>query len=318
MTLRKILALLVLSPWASINLLAQVPQQMSFQAVLRDGADDLIVNTAVGMRLSILQGSSSGTAVYVETHAPTTNANGLATVQIGSGSTVSGVFADIDWSNGPYFLKSETDPDGGTNYSITGTSQLLSVPYALYAENSEPGPPGPPGMPGVGGCDPNDRDSLIVLYNNTLAHGYYQDPEGLGHWVVQALNGANNLAIGCKRSVVVYNFTNAYAFYLDNAGIGNWALHTLGGTAHLVASTKRIIVLHNNTMAHAFHVNGAGQGIWTSQAIGGTVHNSVAHGDKVVVWNNTNAWSFSVDDSGNGAWVNEPLGGTIHNVITTR
>jgi hypothetical protein len=103
------------------------------------------------MRISILQTSSSGTAVYVETQTPITNANGLASIEIGGGTLVSGNFATINWANGPYFIKTETDPNGGTNYSITGTSQLLSVPYALYAESSGSSIPGPIGLTGPAG-----------------------------------------------------------------------------------------------------------------------------------------------------------------------
>ncbi len=113
--------------------LAQAPNKMSYQAVIRNSSNALITNQAVGMRISILQTSSSGTAVYVETQTPITNANGLASIEIGGGTLVSGNFATINWANGPYFIKTETDPSGGTNYSITGTSQLLSVPYALYS-----------------------------------------------------------------------------------------------------------------------------------------------------------------------------------------
>jgi hypothetical protein len=114
---------------------AQSPQSFSFQAVVRDGSGDLVTSSPVGMRISLLQGSASGTVVYVETHTPTTNANGLASVQVGGGSVVSGTFASIDWAAGPYYIKSETDPNGGTSYSITGTQQLMSVPYALFAAN---------------------------------------------------------------------------------------------------------------------------------------------------------------------------------------
>lgn len=117
-------------------LYAQSPDMMSYQAVIRDNNNDLVANQAVGMQISILQGFSSGTAVYEETHTPTTNDNGLATIMIGNGTVVSGDITTIDWANGPYFIKTETDPTGGTNYSITGTSQLLSVPYALHAKSS--------------------------------------------------------------------------------------------------------------------------------------------------------------------------------------
>ncbi|MFM9943920.1 MAG: hypothetical protein ACKVQB_01675 [Bacteroidia bacterium] len=118
------------------TLIAQSPDKMSYQAVIRNSSNKLVVNTAVGMRISILQTTSTGTAVYVETQKPTTNLNGLATIEIGSGTVVSGTFANIDWSKGPYFIKTETDPNGGTSYTITGTSQLLSVPYALYAKKA--------------------------------------------------------------------------------------------------------------------------------------------------------------------------------------
>jgi len=121
----------------SASVFAQSIEKMSYQAVIRDAGNNLVTSQAVGMQLSILQGSTSGTAVYVETQVPTTNANGLVSIEIGGGTVVSGDFATIDWANGPYFLKIETDPTGGSIYTITGTSQLLSVPYALHAKTAE-------------------------------------------------------------------------------------------------------------------------------------------------------------------------------------
>jgi hypothetical protein len=111
---------------------AQSPEKMSYQAVVRDVSDALVQSQAVGMQISILQGSASGTAVYSETQTATTNVNGLVSIEIGAGTTLDD-FTSIDWATGTYFIKTETDPTGGTNYSITGTSQLLSVPYALQA-----------------------------------------------------------------------------------------------------------------------------------------------------------------------------------------
>jgi len=115
---------------------AQAPGKMSYQAVVRDSGDALVTNQAVGMQISILQTTATGTAVYVETQTPTTNVNGLVTLEIGTGTVVSGDFTTIDWSADSYFIKTETDPTGGASYTITGTSQLLSVPYALYAAKS--------------------------------------------------------------------------------------------------------------------------------------------------------------------------------------
>ncbi len=111
---------------------AQSPEKMSYQAVIRNNSNELLVEKQVGMQISILQGS---TAVYTETQTATTNVNGLVSIAIGEGTT-SDDFTSIDWSTGPYFIKTETDPAGGTDYSITGTSQLLSVPYALHAKTA--------------------------------------------------------------------------------------------------------------------------------------------------------------------------------------
>ncbi|MCF6364815.1 MAG: hypothetical protein L3J35_01290 [Bacteroidales bacterium] len=116
---------------------AQAPEKMSYQAVIRDASNNLVISQSVGMQISILQSSETGTEVYVETQNPTTNTNGLVSIEIGTGTVVSGDFTTIDWANDTYFVKTETDPTGGTNYTITGTSQLLSVPYALHAKTAE-------------------------------------------------------------------------------------------------------------------------------------------------------------------------------------
>lgn len=133
----KRLSTLLVTVLLTISVFSQAPQKMSYQAVVRNSADMLVTSSSIGMQISILQGSESGTPVYVETHTPTTNVNGLVTLEIGSGTPVTGAFADIEWSTGTYFLKTETDPAGGTSYSIIGTSQLLSVPYALHAKSAE-------------------------------------------------------------------------------------------------------------------------------------------------------------------------------------
>ena len=131
---------------------AQAPQKMSYQAVVRNASNTLVSNSNIGMRISVLQGTSSGTPVYVETQTTTTNTNGLATLEIGTGTIVSGNFASIAWGTNSYFIKTETDPTGGTNYTISGTTQFLSVPYALFAASGNTGPAGPQGIQGLTGA----------------------------------------------------------------------------------------------------------------------------------------------------------------------
>ena len=140
------------------SLLAQAPRSFNYQAVVRDASGDIIVNTMVGMKITILQGTISGTAVCVEEFSPTTNDFGLVALSIGSVNTTD--FATIDWSAGPYFVKVEIDPAGGTSYSEMGTTRLLSVPFALYAESVE----------NVDDDDPNPSNELqaISISNDTL------------------------------------------------------------------------------------------------------------------------------------------------------
>jgi len=132
-SLRTSLCITVGALLLTLSSFAQAPGKMSYQAVIRDASNALVTNQQVGMQISILQGA---TAVYEEIQTPTSNTNGLVSLEIGAGTIVSGIFSSIDWSAGTYFIKTETDPTRGTNYTITGTSQLLSVPYALYANTS--------------------------------------------------------------------------------------------------------------------------------------------------------------------------------------
>ena len=129
----KKLSIIVATLFLTISLFSQSPQKISYQAIVRNASGKLVQNSSIGIRISILQGSASGTVVYSETHNASTNANGLVSVEIGGG-TSTGNFSDVNWATGTFFLKTETDPAGSTNYSITGVSQLLSVPYSLYSQ----------------------------------------------------------------------------------------------------------------------------------------------------------------------------------------
>ncbi|MCB9198640.1 MAG: hypothetical protein H6600_09275 [Flavobacteriales bacterium] len=115
----------------------QAPEGMTYQAIVRDQNSAIVASQNVGIQISILQYSSTGSSVYSEVHSTNTNTNGLLTLMIGEGTPSIGNIDSIDWSDGPYFLKTETDPNGGSNYTITGVNQLMSVPYALHANTAE-------------------------------------------------------------------------------------------------------------------------------------------------------------------------------------
>jgi len=135
---------------------AQAPDAFKYQAVVRNAAGNILGNQAVGMQLIIHQSTATGTTIYSETFAATTNAYGLVNLQIGTGLT-SGNFSSIDWGNGPYFIETAVDVNGGTSYSSMGTSQLLSVPYALYAEVA--------GSSAIDNVDDADADPTNELQN---------------------------------------------------------------------------------------------------------------------------------------------------------
>ena len=194
------------------SVFAQAPQKMSYQAVIRNSSNTLITSAPVGMQISVLQGSASGTAVYVETQTPSTNANGLASVEIGGGTVVSGNFSTINWANGPYFIKTETDPTGGTVYTITGTNELMSVPYALFSANGTPGPAGPQGIQGIPGPIGGFTHYLGELFNGGIIYYLYKGSDGLEHGLIVALTESTPLAWQTTGTLVNANRTEDGAY----------------------------------------------------------------------------------------------------------
>lgn len=154
--------------------LSQSPEKISYQAVIRDANNNLVTNTAVGVEVAIVKSSPLGIHVYIERHLPTSNSNGLITLQIGSGNNPQGNFSTIDWSDGPYFLSTAIDLTGGSNYSINSTTELLSVPYALHARTADSLAGYSMGS-GLGGALESDP-----IFNASLAAGL--SPTDTSYW----------------------------------------------------------------------------------------------------------------------------------------
>ena len=135
----KLVSFLVALLCLSLGSFAQVPQKLSYQAVVRNNNNVLVTNANITVAITIAKDSANGLGVYSELQSPTTNANGLFSIAIGGGYKTSATnFADINWASGIYFVTTQIDPNGGNNYTINGSSQLLSVPYAQYAANGSP------------------------------------------------------------------------------------------------------------------------------------------------------------------------------------
>jgi hypothetical protein len=189
--MKKLLLSFVAAVTLSFSSLGQAPEGFKYQAVVRDAGNATINNQAVGIRMTIFQGSVGGTTVYSETFATYTNAYGLVNVQIGNGSVLSGTFSNIDWANGPFIMETAIDVTGGTNYSVMGSSQLLSVPYALYAKTSGNGlgPLGPQGIQGPAGLDGTNGTNGIDGIDGATGP---QGPAGLNG--TDGTNGTNGIS----------------------------------------------------------------------------------------------------------------------------
>ncbi len=263
------------------SVFAQTPEKMSYQAVIRNTANTLVINQTIGMRVSVLQGSATGTEVYKEIYNPnpTTNSNGLITVEIGTGIPLTGTFASINWSNGIYFIKTETDPTGGTNYSIVGTSQLMSVPYALYAKSGGTPSWGLSGNTGtnpatnfIGTADNNDvvfkRDNLsagkLTTSNTSFGVGSL-NANTTGNF--NTANGADALRSNTTGSLNTATGADALGSNttgFDNTANGNSALffnttgssNTANGRSALVYNTTGSSNTANGSAALAFNTTG--------------------------------------------------------------
>ncbi|MCH2229225.1 MAG: DUF1566 domain-containing protein [Crocinitomicaceae bacterium] len=163
--MKKIILSLVAILTISLTSFGQAPEGFKYQAVVRDASNTILNNQAVGLRMTIQQGSIGGTTVYQETFAPITNAYGLVNLEIGTGTVVIGDFSVIDWSVGPYFIETAVDVTGGSSYAVMGTSQLMSVPYALYANTAENVTND---LVDDADPDPNNEIQLVSFSNDTL------------------------------------------------------------------------------------------------------------------------------------------------------
>lgn len=301
--MRKILLTAVLA--LCIELVqAQAPEMMSYQAVVRNTSGQVIQNQSVAVRVSILQGSNVGPVVYSERITGITNTNGLLSTAIGTGTVISGTLNTINWSSGNYYLKTETDPTGGTSYTISGASQLLSVPYALYAKSSGSGGgsftlpytstlTNPSALFSL--ANNGDGTSLEGINNTTTANitaikGIINSttPGGFSAGIRGINNGTGGLGIGVYGSHDgsgwgVYGVTpnglgvygnssgNGYGVYANsNTGIGLNATSNNGVAAALsiLNNTNNNNVLNANTVGNGTVINvtstGNGRGVISS------------------------------------------------------
>ncbi len=233
----------------NLSIYAQTPQAINYQGVARDGSGNVLINQNIALRLSILSGSASGTVAYSEIHNKTTDNFGLFDLRIGQGTPISGSFSSIGWGAHTYYLKTEIDPAGGTAWQLVGTNQFVSVPYALYAEQSgTPGPTGPQGIQGIQG--PTGAQGLQGVAGTTGPTGN-ANISGTDNYLIKfttATTGGNSLMYDNGSNVGIGTSSPGARF--DVAG-GDARINNVnfgrGGGNMLTNTTAGYLALNSNT-----------------------------------------------------------------------
>lgn len=284
---------------------AQAPEKMSYQAVMRNTTGQLLVNQNIGVKVSVLQGSPAGTVVYSERLTGMTNVNGLISMEIGTGTVLSGTFATINWPSGNYYLKTETDPTGGTTYTIAGTSQLLSVPYAMYAKTSGSSGGGSLTLPYT--ATVNNASNLFSITNDGDGTSLEGNNNTTSSSIAAVRGTVTNVAPGGFSSGVrgINNGTGGL-------GVGVWGSQNGSGWGVYGVTPTGLGVYGNSS--------GAGYGVYANSNTGTGLNATSTNGPaaNISISNNANANSvLTANTLGNGTVINVSSSGSGAGVMSS-
>jgi hypothetical protein len=280
---------------------AAQPHKFNYQGVARNGSGQPLAGQAISLRISIIDATPAGTVLYTETQSANTNAYGLYNVAIGGGTPVTGNFNSINWGSADKYVKVELDPAGGTSYTDLGTSQLLSVPYAMYAASGTPGPAGPQGPAGPAGAQgpagPQGATGPQGAAGATGAQGPAgptgpagsANMSGTTNTLVKftaASTGGNSQLTDDGTSVGLNTPTLSpnIKFQVTAGSIGNAVRATLVGTPSTSIATAGSIYGESTTGIGVIGVSGSQNGVYglSTGTLGGTV--GVATGTGNGIW----------------------------------
>ena len=272
--------------------LAQSPESMNYQAVIRNSSGTIIANQSIGIRIKILQGSANGSTVYNETFTPTSNAYGMVSLQIGTGSVVSGSFSSIDWGNNSYYVETAADVLGGSNYSVISTTQFMSVPYALYAKTS--------------GSNYVDNSNNISIGSNNPSNFTFSSGNNinLGPQTGQEIySGANNFYAGPAAGRYQEGVSNNIAIGLEalrggnNTGQGrsNNSI-ALGNSAGVLSQGDQNIFIGKSSGYVTTSSNGRNIAIGADALNSGNHHNPYTGDNLICIGDNTQPSSLSASN----------------------
>jgi hypothetical protein len=280
---------------------SQVPQGISYQAIALNASGNPIVSSPVGVRLSLLDLSASGTVLYTETHTPTTNAQGLYNLVIGQGTPTLGIFSAIKWETNSKFLKIEMDAAGGTNYVLVGSTQLLSVPYALYAGKVK-------SEDVVGGADIINVSSSTLNTNSfiTNTNAYVYMPSSTSpyqySWHSTPISGTPFM----KSFNSFLTSTNVYIYVGDN-----WSSYPISGIPKKIISYGLTTLVVTSTNAYLHTTTDQITYNWLPVNIAGDIIAMSNNFGSVGVLTSTNFYIYDKDASGaTYSWISTPISGT--------
>ncbi len=295
---------------------AQVPQGISYQAIALTPSGNPVGNVLIGVRLSILDNSASGTVIYTETHTTTTSDRGLYNLIIGQGAPVTGLFPLIDWGTNYKFLKVELDIAGGTNYVLAGTTQLWSVPYALYAETAN-------SVDAANITGNIHTGSVGAFITDSKAYYLFAGQNNNNSWLEQPLQGQPLEIVSDGYTVGVLTSTHAYAATIDNSNINSasWYPIQLSGTPLKIRNSANSIGILTTTHAYVFsYTANANNDViynWYAQPISGTPTDIYPFGRGAFgVVTSTNAYAFATtilqsSPEVTASWYSTALNGTV-------
>lgn len=239
---KQFITLLMFVAFAAVSF-AQAPDGFKYQAVVRNAGNTIITNQSVGIRMTIQQGSIGGTTVYSESFSETTNAYGLVNLEIGSGIVISGSFSAIDWANGPFYIETAIDITGGNAYVVMGTSQLMSVPYALHAQTAESVT-----NDQVDDADANPTNELQIISfsNDTL----YLSDGGTVYLGEYAVDNVDDADANPTNELQIMSFSND-TLYLSNGGsiyLGDYAIDNVDDADSNPTNELQIMSFSNDTL----------------------------------------------------------------------
>jgi uncharacterized protein (TIGR02145 family) len=246
--------------FSAFKVFSQAPQRINFQSVIRNTNGELVSNWTVSLRISILSGSINGTPVYVETHSRTTDAGGLISLQIGNGTVLSGIIGNINWGSLAHFIKLEADFNGGNNYVMLGTQELMSVPYALYASKTDTSVLNLPTRLStkLNGTDTaslsNRIDKKLNISDIASLLDPYLRPEGSTLGNIMYFNGSSwvNLSIGLPGQTLIVSPT----------GIPTWS-----GSAYATLTTDAVSSITPTSVGVEGNISADGGAIVTARGI---------------------------------------------------